>query len=70
MNDFEGFPRGCVPYLKQLAKNNERPWFNDNKQRYEDMVRTPALEFIEAMGPLLHKQSKHFRAIPKRSAGR
>ncbi|MGB1885454.1 MAG: DUF2461 family protein, partial [Gammaproteobacteria bacterium] len=33
---FEGFPKGCVPFLKQLAKNNNRNWFNENKQRYED----------------------------------
>ncbi len=67
---FEGFPKTCVPYLKKLAKNNNRPWFNDNKQRYEDAVRTPALAFIEAMGPPLKKQlSPHFLAQPKKVGG-
>ncbi len=28
---FEGFPKSCIPYLKKLAKNNNRPWFNEHK---------------------------------------
>ena len=49
MTSFNGFPKGCIPYLKRLARNNERAWFNENKPRYEDCVREPALAFIEAM---------------------
>ncbi len=66
---FEGFPPGCLPFLKQLAKHNNRPWFNDNKQRYENEVRMPALAFIEAMAPTLKRLSPHFRAIPKKVGG-
>ena len=67
---FEGFPKTCVPYLKQLAKNNTRVWFNERKQRYEDAVRSPALAFIEAMGPALDKHlSTHFIAKPKKVGG-
>ena len=66
---FEGFPKGCLPYLRQLAKHNERAWFSENKQRYEDCVRMPALAFIDAMGPELKKLSPHFRAIPKKVGG-
>lgn len=69
MSAFEGFPKGCIPYLRQLAKHNERAWFNERKQRYEDCVRTPALEFIEAMAPELKKISPHFRAVPKKVGG-
>jgi uncharacterized protein (TIGR02453 family) len=67
---FEGFPKSCVPYLKKLAKNNNRPWFNANKQRYEDCVRGPSLSFIEVMGPQLKKHlSVHFLAHPKKVGG-
>lgn len=66
---FEGFPPGCLPFLKQLAKHNDRAWFNDNKQRYESDVRMPALAFIEAMAPTLKRLSPHFRAIPKKVGG-
>ena len=69
MTSFDGFPKGCIPYLKRLARNNERAWFNENKVRYEDCVREPALAFIEAVGPELAKLSPHFRAIPKKVGG-
>lgn len=67
---FEGFPKASVPYLKKLAKNNNRPWFNEHKQQYEDAIRTPALNFIEVMGPQLKKHlSPHFTAQPKKVGG-
>ena len=69
MAAFEGFPTGCIPYLKQLGKYNNRPWFNEHKDRYESCVRNPALSFIDAMGPELAKLSAHFRAIPKKVGG-
>lgn len=67
---FEGFPKQTITYLRQLAKNNNRTWFNENKQRYEDLVRSPALNFIEAMGPEIEKKlSTHFLAQPKKVGG-
>ena len=69
MAQFEGFPKTCIPYLKQLAKNNNREWFNDNKQRYEDCVRNPAMAFIAAMAPQLPALSPHFRAVAKKMGG-
>lgn len=56
-------------FLKQLAAHNERPWFNVHKQEYEDLVRTPALHFIEDMGDELVQVSPHFRAIAKKQGG-
>jgi len=67
---FEGFPKSSIPFLKQLAKNNNREWFNTNKQHYEDRIRTPALSFIEVMGPQINKHlSPHFLALPKKVGG-
>ena len=39
---FKGFPRETVAFLAALAKNNNRPWFQANKHRYEQFVRGPA----------------------------
>jgi uncharacterized protein (TIGR02453 family) len=69
MSDFKGFPKDCVPFLEQLARNNNRDWFNDNKLRYESLVRGPALRFIEDMAGGLKKISPHFTAIAKKSGG-
>ena len=56
-------------YLGQLAKNNNREWFQKNKDRYEHDVREPLLRFIEAFGPRLHKISPHFIADPRKTGG-
>ncbi len=69
MNNFKGFPVDCVPFLQDLARNNNRDWFNDNKQRYESLVREPALSFIEGMASGLEKISPHFTAVAKKSGG-
>lgn len=63
------FNKKLVGFLTELSANNDREWFNENKQRYEDTVRTPALNFIEAFRPELEKLSDHFFAIPKKVGG-
>ncbi len=69
MSDFTGFPEGALRFLEQLANNNNKEWFNANKDRYEQQVREPALVFIEAMGSQLQEISPHFTAIAKKSGG-
>ena len=49
-------------FLQELTLNNEREWFQENKGRYEEHLKEPALHFIEAFAPRLAKLSKHFRA--------
>ena len=34
MTAFEGFPADALAFLGELEANNEREWFNANKQRY------------------------------------
>jgi len=63
------FSQDTFAFLAGLAASNNRQWFMDNKQRYEDEVRTPAINFIEAMAPKLERISKHFIASGKKSGG-
>lgn len=56
-------------FLSDLAKNNNREWFNANKDRYRAEVVTPVSEFIAAMSPRLHKISKHYVADPRPHGG-
>ena len=39
--DFEGFSDAAFGFLKGLAGNNERGWFNENRETYETEVRFP-----------------------------
>jgi uncharacterized protein (TIGR02453 family) len=56
-------------FLEELRANNNRDWFAANKQRYEEDVLEPALEFIVAFAPRLEKISPHFRADARPSGG-
>ena len=63
------FTQASLKFLSRLAKNNNRDWFNERKQEYEDSVRSPALDFIADMGNEIEDISSHFVAIPKKSGG-
>lgn len=63
------FGPDALRFLGELAKHNERAWFQANKARYETSVQAPALRFIEAMGPRLGTFSRHLVADPKPFGG-
>ncbi len=69
MAAFEGFPRGFFTFFREIAKNNDRAWFEANKPRYKSEVLEPLRDFVEAMGPRLQKISKHFIADPRGNGG-
>ncbi|MEQ8329278.1 MAG: DUF2461 domain-containing protein [Longimicrobiales bacterium] len=59
------FSRATFAFLKDLAANNDRSWFESNRERYEDHVKIPALRFIQDFGPVLDGISPHFVAGPR-----
>lgn len=56
-------------FLRDLAKNNNREWFNAHKPRYETSVRDPFLRLIADLAEPLARISPHFRADPRPSGG-
>jgi uncharacterized protein (TIGR02453 family) len=63
------FRKEMFQFLGELGLNNEREWFQANKERYEHDVREPALEFIRQFGQRLPKFSKHYAAVDKKVGG-
>jgi len=63
------FRPGLFRFLKDLKANNEREWFQANKDRYESELKEPAIRFISAVAPHLAKISPHFRADPRPVGG-
>ena len=63
------FTNATFAFMKDLADNNSRQWFNDNKHRYEKHVKDAAIQFITDFGPYLKKISGHFRADPRPVGG-
>lgn len=63
------FSKKTIAFLRELAKNNNKQWFDLNRQRYEDEVRTPALNYIESMAQPIHKISPHMIVSAKKVGG-
>jgi uncharacterized protein (TIGR02453 family) len=66
---FKGFGREFFQFLRELAANNERAWFEANKTRYQEVVVAPVSTFVTAMQPKLRKVSPHFIADPRPVGG-
>jgi uncharacterized protein (TIGR02453 family) len=64
---FEGFPKECIYFLKQLKRHNNREWFESHKEEFEQHVKTPMLSFIAALQPHFARFAPEFDLNPKRS---
>ena len=69
MSAFSGLPNDYFKFFTELSDNNNREWFNDNKQRFREIVQEPLAAFVEAMAPKLKKVSKHIVADPRLNGG-
>lgn len=63
------FSPDTFDFLKELGDNNNRQWFLENKSRYEDFVKYPALCFINDFSLHLKEISNHFLADPRPIGG-
>ena len=60
---------GLFTFLRDLARNNNRDWFQANKERYEAQVREPLLKFIADFGEILPEISPHYLADARKVGG-
>jgi len=63
------FSSGSLAFLHDLAKHNNKTWFNAHKTDYETQVREPFLRLITDLQPALAQISPHFRADPRTVGG-
>ena len=56
------FTDDLFTFLEDLKRHNDRDWYAENKGRYVEAVREPALEFVRAFAPSLAKISPRFVA--------
>ncbi len=63
------FSAELFQFLKQLRRNNNREWFQANKERYRTAVQELALRFIAAFAVPLHEISSWMVADPRPSGG-
>lgn len=54
------FPSEALNFLKDLRDNNNREWFNANKQRFKDELQAPSVQLVATLGSRLQD---HFPEI-------
>ena len=63
------FTQAVFEFLEELALNNNKPWWEENKERYINKIREPALDFVTDFGQRLEEISPHFVADPRVNGG-
>ncbi|HDT13622.1 MAG TPA: DUF2461 domain-containing protein [Candidatus Aminicenantes bacterium] len=61
---FAGFTKETVRFYTALRKNNNRAWFEANRETYDRHVLAPAKLFVAAMGERLKKIVPGIVAVP------
>ena len=53
--EFRGFGRDGLRFLHELSLNNEKPWFEANKARYQEAILAHVPAFVIALGQRLQE---------------
>jgi uncharacterized protein (TIGR02453 family) len=64
-DQFTGFSRKTVSFFKELKANNDKAWFDEHRQTYDEHVLAPSRLFVEAMGRALKSIAKGINADPR-----
>jgi uncharacterized protein (TIGR02453 family) len=63
------FTPAVFEFLRELEENNDKLWWEDNKDRYIETIREPSLDFIMDFGERLGAISPHFTADTRTNGG-
>jgi uncharacterized protein (TIGR02453 family) len=67
---FSAFPKEGLQFLRTLKRNNNREWFQEHKSIYDNSVKQPMLNLIDALAIEFQKFAPEMVASPKVSAYR
>lgn len=64
-DEFGGFPAASQQFLAELAANNRREWFQEQRERYQRDLLAPAQAFCVALGERLQAFAPGIRYDPR-----
>ena len=67
---FNGFSKKLPQYLSELNLNNNRKWFEDNRDNYEALIKKPVKDFLTAIEAPLLSLRENINVDPRRSVFR
>jgi uncharacterized protein (TIGR02453 family) len=62
---FAGFPPEGLRFLADLARHNEKAWFDEHRAEYDRCLLEPARDFVEAISPELDAVLPGVHADPR-----
>jgi uncharacterized protein (TIGR02453 family) len=69
-SDFAGFPEAGFTFLKSLKRNNRREWFQTRKEIYQEKVRGPMMQLVDALNRQLASFAPEYTNAPEKAVYR
>src|SRR5262249_14801565 len=64
---FPGFPPEALQFFRGLARNNRREWFLPRKPVFEEKVKEPMRQLVDALNIALHDFAPEFETDPDKA---
>ena len=64
---FKGFSPKAKNFFAELEQNNNREWFNENKDTYEKLIKEPSKDLVSSMAQIFATNGIKYEADSKKS---
>jgi len=64
---FSGFPPEGIQFMRNLARNNRREWFQPRKATFEEQVKQPMRQLVEAVNAAMARFAPEYVADPDKA---
>lgn len=64
---FPGFPPETLQFFRGLARNNRREWFLPRKPLFEEKVKEPMRQLVDALNVALHEFAPEYETDPDKA---
>ncbi|HDL19337.1 MAG TPA: DUF2461 domain-containing protein [Bacteroidetes bacterium] len=64
-NSFTGFTPETIRFFRRIKKNNNKPWFEENRPVYEEHVLKPLRNLVEDLGQFMKMLDAQFDVRPQ-----
>jgi uncharacterized protein (TIGR02453 family) len=67
ISQFAGFPPEALQFFRGLARNNRREWFLPRKPVFEEKVKEPMRQLVDALNVTLHEFAPEYETDPDKA---
>lgn len=70
MKEFKGFTPQTIQFFRDIAENNNKEWFDENKGVYDEEIYKPIKALVTALSPAMYNIDAGFELRPHRAVSR